>query len=80
MDESTVAQIRQTVDNVYRTESRRVFATLIRLLGVSESRIVAPSPRSGDRTTPILCRDTALGWQTTTPLGLKSPQVQLLKV
>src|SRR5688500_8812216 len=27
------AQVRQVVDEIYRTESRRVFATLIRLLG-----------------------------------------------
>jgi RNA polymerase sigma-70 factor (ECF subfamily) len=33
MNASTVEQIRQTVDDVYRSESRRVFATLIRLLG-----------------------------------------------
>jgi RNA polymerase sigma-70 factor (ECF subfamily) len=35
MDESenTVKQVRQRVDNIYRSESRRVFATLIRLLG-----------------------------------------------
>jgi len=31
--ENTPEQIRQIVDEVYRTESRRVFATLIRLLG-----------------------------------------------
>ncbi|MBE9099164.1 RNA polymerase sigma factor [Vacuolonema iberomarrocanum] len=33
MAETTVAQIRQLVEALYRTESRRVFATLIRLLG-----------------------------------------------
>jgi RNA polymerase sigma-70 factor (ECF subfamily) len=33
MDESTVAQVRQVVDDVYRSESRQVLATLIRLLG-----------------------------------------------
>jgi RNA polymerase sigma-70 factor, ECF subfamily len=33
MTERTVTQIRQIVDDLYRTESRRVFATLIRLLG-----------------------------------------------
>ncbi|MEO1147670.1 MAG: RNA polymerase sigma factor [Cyanobacteria bacterium J06638_22] len=33
MAETTVAQIRQLVEELYRTESRRVFATLIRLLG-----------------------------------------------
>lgn len=33
MAEKTVTQIRQAVDDLYRTESRRVFATLIRLLG-----------------------------------------------
>src|SRR5438132_66102 len=33
MDETTVEQVRQVVDDVYRTDSRRVFATLIRLLG-----------------------------------------------
>ncbi|CAA9565157.1 MAG: RNA polymerase ECF-type sigma factor [uncultured Thermomicrobiales bacterium] len=31
--EDMTAQARQAVDNVYRTDSRRVFATLIRLLG-----------------------------------------------
>jgi RNA polymerase sigma-70 factor, ECF subfamily len=33
MEESTAEQIRQTVDEIYRRESRRVFATLIRILG-----------------------------------------------
>src|SRR5438309_2496330 len=33
MNETTAEHIRQVVDDVYRTESRRVFATLIRLLG-----------------------------------------------
>src|SRR5213596_2285843 len=33
MNETTAEHIRQVVDNVYRSESRRVFATLIRLLG-----------------------------------------------
>ena len=33
MNEAAAAQIRQTVDDLYRNESRRVFATLIRLLG-----------------------------------------------
>lgn len=33
MAEPTAPQIRQMVDELYRTESRRVFATLIRLLG-----------------------------------------------
>lgn len=33
MSEKTAEQIRETVDAVYRSESRRVFATLIRLLG-----------------------------------------------
>lgn len=33
MAEITVSQIRQLVEDLYRTESRRVFATLIRLLG-----------------------------------------------
>jgi RNA polymerase sigma-70 factor (ECF subfamily) len=33
MDESTVERVRQVVDAIYRSESRRVFATLIRLLG-----------------------------------------------
>jgi RNA polymerase sigma-70 factor, ECF subfamily len=33
MDASTVEQVRQVVDDVYRSESCRVFATLIRLLG-----------------------------------------------
>ena len=33
MDESAARQARETVDAVYRTESRRVLATLIRLLG-----------------------------------------------
>jgi RNA polymerase sigma-70 factor (ECF subfamily) len=33
MSENTVEQVRATVDSVYRSESRRVFATLIRLLG-----------------------------------------------
>lgn len=33
MNESTTKQVSELVDNLYRTESRRVFATLIRLLG-----------------------------------------------
>jgi RNA polymerase sigma-70 factor (ECF subfamily) len=33
MDERTVERVRKSVDDVYRSESRRVFATLIRLLG-----------------------------------------------
>ena len=33
MDELTGELVRQTVDDVYRTESRRVFATLVRILG-----------------------------------------------
>jgi RNA polymerase sigma-70 factor (ECF subfamily) len=33
MNESTATQAREMVDAIYRTESRRVFATLIRLLG-----------------------------------------------
>jgi RNA polymerase sigma-70 factor, ECF subfamily len=35
MDEkaTTIEQVRQTVDDVYRSESRRVFATLVRILG-----------------------------------------------
>jgi RNA polymerase sigma-70 factor (ECF subfamily) len=33
MTETTTDQMREIVDEVYRTESRRVFATLIRLLG-----------------------------------------------
>jgi len=33
MSEDAADRVRQTVDAVYRTESRRVFATLIRLLG-----------------------------------------------
>jgi RNA polymerase sigma-70 factor, ECF subfamily len=33
MDEDTSKNIREWVENLYRTESRRVFATLIRLLG-----------------------------------------------
>ncbi|MCI0630828.1 MAG: RNA polymerase sigma factor [Phycisphaerales bacterium] len=33
MTQATTEQIRETVDGVYRAESRRVFATLIRLLG-----------------------------------------------
>jgi RNA polymerase sigma-70 factor (ECF subfamily) len=33
MSDAGVDQVRRTVDEVYRTESRRVFATLIRLLG-----------------------------------------------
>src|SRR5262245_4711198 len=31
--DTTVAQARELVDTVYRSESRRVFATLVRLLG-----------------------------------------------
>ena len=31
--EHTVEQVREQVDAIYRTESRRIFATLIRLLG-----------------------------------------------
>lgn len=33
MSENTAEQVREMVDNVYRTESRRVFATLVRVLG-----------------------------------------------
>lgn len=33
MSQSSVEHVRQVLDNVYRTESRRVLATLIRLLG-----------------------------------------------
>jgi RNA polymerase sigma-70 factor, ECF subfamily len=33
MNETTAEEIRKVVDDVYRSESRRVFATLIRLLG-----------------------------------------------
>src|SRR5262245_37325889 len=33
MDDSTSEQVRREVDGVYRSESRRVFATLIRILG-----------------------------------------------
>ncbi len=33
MNETTVEHIRKVVDDVYRSESRRIFATLIRLLG-----------------------------------------------
>lgn len=33
MAETTVPKIRQIVEEIYRTESRRVFATLVRLLG-----------------------------------------------
>jgi RNA polymerase sigma-70 factor (ECF subfamily) len=33
MDDNTVKQVRQRVDDIYRSESRRVFATLIRLVG-----------------------------------------------
>ncbi len=33
MNENKTHQMRQQVDAVYRSESRRVFATLIRLLG-----------------------------------------------
>ncbi len=33
MNESTTADVREFVDSVYRNESRRVLATLIRLLG-----------------------------------------------
>ncbi len=33
MGEPTAQSVRETVDTVYRTESRRVFATLVRLLG-----------------------------------------------
>src|SRR4249919_2602661 len=33
MSEDTAKRMRETVDAVYRAESRRVFATLIRLLG-----------------------------------------------
>lgn len=33
MSEDTTDRMRETVDAVYRAESRRVFATLIRLLG-----------------------------------------------
>ncbi len=33
VNEPPVEQVRQRVDTIYRTESRRIFATLIRLLG-----------------------------------------------
>src|SRR5690606_15410919 len=33
MSDDVGRQVRETVDAVYRTESRRVFATLVRLLG-----------------------------------------------
>jgi len=33
MSEDTAKEMRETVDAVYRSESRRVFATLVRLLG-----------------------------------------------
>ena len=33
MDESTRESVRQIVEGVYRSESRRVLATLIRLIG-----------------------------------------------
>jgi RNA polymerase sigma-70 factor (ECF subfamily) len=33
MDDNTVEHVRRTIENVYRTESRRVFAALIRLVG-----------------------------------------------
>ena len=33
MDEDATGRVRETVDAVYRAESRRVFATLVRLLG-----------------------------------------------
>jgi RNA polymerase sigma-70 factor (ECF subfamily) len=33
MPENAAEQVRETVDAIYRTESRRVFATLVRLLG-----------------------------------------------
>src|SRR5690242_918808 len=33
MSDETTERVRQTVDAVYRSESRRVFATLVRLLG-----------------------------------------------
>src|SRR5262245_9039256 len=33
MSQNAIAEAREAVDSVYRTESRRVFATLIRLLG-----------------------------------------------
>ena len=33
MTEHTAEQVREKVDAVYRSESRRIFATLIRLLG-----------------------------------------------
>ncbi len=33
MIETSAEQVREVVDNIYRTESRRVFATLIRLIG-----------------------------------------------
>src|SRR3954467_5051292 len=33
MNAAAVDRVRETIDSVYRTDSRRVFATLIRLLG-----------------------------------------------
>ena len=32
-DEHTTEQVREQVDAIYQTESRRIFATLVRLLG-----------------------------------------------
>ena len=37
MAEHAAEQVREKVDSVYRSESRRIFATLIRLLGDFES-------------------------------------------
>src|SRR3954467_11892572 len=33
MNAAAVDRVRETIDSVYRTDSRRVFATLVRLLG-----------------------------------------------
>ena len=37
MNEDAARKMREIVDGVYRSESRRVFATLIRLLGDEHS-------------------------------------------
>ena len=37
MTENAAERVRESVDRVYRSESRRILATLIRLLGVGPS-------------------------------------------
>ena len=56
MNDDTAEGVRSTVDSVYRAESRRVLATLIRLLGsfdLAEEALHAllPKPKSSSAAT-----------------------------